>query len=450
MKALLFSLCALCLLQGFDANAAGEKVYGFEAMAPITGTIKADTPHRVRLSNEIIAASRDSMADLRLVDDTDALVPFVIYDDVIPATTPTVFTFEVKAFEAQEGVESFTLTCPKNAVPFRRLLFDTPARDFKKNVAISRWDDEDQKWLMVTTDTIFDFSSRVDLRRTWIDIPRMEPGTLRVDVQSDTDTPDDPGLSVTYKGLKLTDGSGVGGSFRIDAIRGSTARFDESRVKLDNKVFKKPAATQQADGSTVVDLGRVNMPVYEIMLLVDTPYFHRTVKVEMAQDKTPETWTTVATGEIFAMPGMTRKETLIAVQKPQFPYLRLRIENGDSPALKIRSLTVRRVRENLYFIPAVGRSYRLLAGNPDVRHPSYDMARIISPKPAELAALPSLALGATTPNPAYNAAQIEDDRMGTQGWFEHWAFTVIIILLAAIMGIWIGVLLRRNTCRENL
>ena len=445
MKACIGAICAMMLLWTLPAAAAPAQPYSFATVAPVTGTLQPGTPHRLALPKDFIAASRDDLADVRLVDDTGAEIPYVVYEDMVPAVIPRTFRFEVAAFDTGDGVESFTLTCPEDAVPFRRIIFDTPARDFKKNVAVSRWDDEDQQWVMVTTDTIFDFSSRVDLRRDYIDLPRMEPGKLRVDLQTDTETPADPGLSVTYRGLQLTDGTTARPAFRIDAVMGSTARFDDSRVILDRAVYVKPATRQQPDGSTLVDLGRINLPLYEFMLLVDTPYFHRRVQVQTAATDNPAAFRTVANGEIYAMPGMTRKQTVVAAQQGQSPWVRLRIDNGDSPALTIRSVTLRWVRRNLYFIPEAGHSYRLLTGNADLQRPAYDVARIITPRAEKLASLPALSAGIPAPNPVYNPEQVEKDRIGTRDWFEHWAFTTVIILLAAIMGLWIGVLLRRGT-----
>ena len=189
----------------------------FPFQASITGAFIPDEPVRVALPAELIAETSRDFADLRLFDDRNQAIPYVIYAQQSPKWKLEVFTFNLLAYEESGNIRTLIIECPKhqdavpehqNAVPehqdtipahqdaipehqdtvneihldtshldtaINEILLDTTACNFKTRVQIYSSNNR-QDWCKLTDDMIFDFSSRVNLRKTNIDIP---PSTAR-------------------------------------------------------------------------------------------------------------------------------------------------------------------------------------------------------------------------------------------------------------------------------
>ena len=138
-------------------------------IAPLTGEAPAGgRPVRLLLPREIIAATSRRFADLRVFDDRGREIPYAIRGETVERPVENRFPFRVTGFEP----ESQTLTLSRNPgadTPYDRLEVKTGARNFRKAVAVSGSDDQ-QNWRELCRDMIFDFSARVGLRKTYLEL----------------------------------------------------------------------------------------------------------------------------------------------------------------------------------------------------------------------------------------------------------------------------------------
>src|SRR5262249_51224896 len=157
-----FSIGALVL-----SSAYGADLTLFKDRAEISGTFEAGKPAKVPLGAEILRNSREGLVDLRIVDAYVKELPSVLFSQVRQRDTEASVVYDVVRYHESKGGEAeleLSLSKPPSA-PVRQLVISTPNRDFYKKVSVSSLNaGGDAKTL--AADAIFDFSSKVDLRKT--------------------------------------------------------------------------------------------------------------------------------------------------------------------------------------------------------------------------------------------------------------------------------------------
>ena len=187
-----------------------------------------------------------------------------------------------------------------------------------------------------------------------------------------------------------------------------------------------------ADGNTLVHLGRVNLPLAEISLDIDKTYYYRRVEVWAADKDEEDAYQRTASGVVYAIPWQEKPEQVISVNRPLQPYVRIKILNGDNPPLHIDQVDVSWVRRNLYFIPEPGRRYRLYFGGEQMAVPEYELGKLLRVDFTTLQAYPAWTVGQVQTNTDY-APSLSSD---TKSQIEQIIFSVVVLLLAAGLGWW--------------
>ena len=143
----------------FAAAAAGEGDALAERLAwfaPVSGDTPADgRPVCVPLPRGIIAAASNRYADLRLLDDQGAEIPYVIYGETFRRGGQNRFAFRMAAFDPDS--QTLTLELPaERTEPYDRLQLHISADNFRKN-AVVRGSDDREDWRELGRDALFDF-----------------------------------------------------------------------------------------------------------------------------------------------------------------------------------------------------------------------------------------------------------------------------------------------------
>lgn len=403
--------------------------------APLTGPVTPNVPVRVPLPRQVIAATANSFADLRLFDDQRGETPYVIYPQSAPPLST--FAFQVLSYSQSEGEETVVLQRPQNTGAFREILVYTRARDFHKAVRLQASHDR-HTWVDVTTDTLFDFSARIDIRKTTIEFPETDAPYVRLLFQDATPLkPWEPGMRIQYEGLDFTVPGKPSSTFRIDQIIGRGGK--EHAEVYDRAVFPSSDTHTDAMGNTLVRLGQVNLPVALLTLTVDNPYYHRQVELWAADTDGEEAYQRVASGVVYKLPGVQTADNTLRLHPPQQPYLRLKILNGDNPPLRLQQVEVAWVRQNLYFIPEAARRYTLYFGAEQMRPPAYELQRLLPADYTRLTHYAVWSIGDVQPNPDYYPRRPENRR----GRTEKILLTTVVLVLACGMGWWVYRLLKR-------
>ena len=408
-------------------------------LVPIVGDLTPDVPVRLPLPRQVIAATAPGFADLRLFDDQGLEIPYVIYAQSAP--TSYTFAFQVLAYSQEEEGDTIVLQRPLDTGPFWEITVQTTARDFHKAVRLQASHDR-AAWVDVTADALFDFSSRIDVRKVTLAFAATDAPYLRLLLKDAAPAKADAtAVQLRYEGLEFTAHSQPLKPFRIDRISGRVGQPHAADHVYDTLTFSQLDTRTDTQGNTLVRLGRVNLPVAQLRLTVDNPYYYRRVELWAADTDKDDAYHQVASGVVYKLPGVATADTTLRVQHIQSPYLRLKILNGDNPPLRLQQVEAAWIRQNLYFIPAAGRHYTLYFGAEQMRAPEYELRRLLPAQPTRLEQYVAVSLGDVQPHPHYKPGQGQD----TKGRVEKTLLTVVVLVLAGGLGLWAYRLLKAVT-----
>ena len=422
-------LCLFALLLTLATTPCGHAAVPADLrfLAPVSGDVPPDVPVRLPLPRQVIAAAAADFSDLRLFDDQGLETPYVIYAQ--GAAPSYAFTFQVLSYSQSAEGDTIVIQRPQDTGPFWELTVQTTARDFHKTVRLQASHDR-ATWSEVTTDALFDFSSRIDVRRTTLTFPETDAPYLRLFLQDAAPSaPDGAALQLRYEGLEFTVHGASVQPFRIDRLDGRVGAPHAADDMYDRTTFTQPDTRMDAQRNTLVLLGRVHLPVAQLTLAVDNPYYHRRVELWGADTDQEDAYRQVASGVIYKLPGVTSADSTLRVRRVQSPYLRLKILNGDNPPLRLQQVEVAWIRQNLYFIPAAGRRYMLYFGNEQMRAPEYELQRLLPAQPAALEQYAIVALGDVQTHTRYKPPPV-------QGKIEQTLLTLVVLVLICGLGFW--------------
>ena len=159
---------------------------------------------------------------------------------------------------------------------------------------------------------------------------------------------------------------------------------------------------QETDGATflTLDTGAQGLPHRQVELSIAEGNFFREVTLEASSDG--EMWVPLGGGGVissYGTPQFAGRELTVAYRETAHRYLRLRVDNQDSPPLTISGATVTGDLARLVFLAEPETEYRLYYGSAGARRPSYDLERLFPLLPAQ--ELPQARLGPETVNPGF-------------------------------------------------
>jgi hypothetical protein len=405
----------------------------FRSLAVLHGPLTPGSPVRLQLPAAIIAATSNGFADLRLFDDQGQEIPYVIQAQNAPPA-PLTFTFRLLSYHRSAQEETIVLEKPASSGAFQEITMVTGGHDFHKAVRIDTSADL-ITWQVWHSDTIFDFTARLPLRKTTLEIPSTTARYVRLHLQDMEGAAfQGPELNLRYEGLSFqVRGSSVA-EFRLEQITGRSGRVEP----VYDRLSLTPSATSlDPAGNTVLHLGYVQLPVAELTLRVDNVYYYRQVELWAAESDQDKAYHQVASGVIYKVPGMPASHNTLTVQQAQRPYLRVKIHNGDNPPLRVPRLELAWVRVFLYFIPEASRRYTLYCGNPEIRAPAYELRHLLPTEAGRLQQYPLVTVADLQANPAYRPVR-EPSRQ-----VETIVLSVVILGLTAGLGLWLYRLLRK-------
>jgi hypothetical protein len=393
------------------------------------------------LTRDVISETAPAFDDLRIFDGEGLEVPYVIYPRRIPGRPGGASSFDILSFEQGGEWEEFVLRRSSGSGFYDVIEIKTAARNFKKAVRVEKGDDG-KTWEPLTSDAVFDFSDRVDLRKTAVALPRTKAPFLRLLLRDDPGTGTGAGqeINLNYEGLEFSVQGRRKESFRIDGVVGRGERSRPSRPLYDRAAFARPEAHLDEKGDTLISLGRVNLPLAEVTLGVDRPFYHRHAEVLASPTGEEGSFSIAGGGRIYSIPGMSRAETRIALGGRRLDYVRVRIVNEDNPPLEVLEVGTAWLRQDLYFLPERGRTYSLYFSGGSLRRPRYEVGMLLSQARVDRQEYEELTVGKVRENSGYRppeAPRAEKEKR------EKHIFTAVILFLVGLMGFWVYRLVRK-------
>jgi hypothetical protein len=342
----------------------------FERAIEVVGPGRVAVP----LDAAVYAEARGDLADLRLLDDKGALVPFVLDCDPVQRAAPLRPRVLNRVFLAgrEAGVTLDFGEKRRKAA----LSVSLPGENFRRRVIVEGSDDGRDFATLVDDAWLFAIPGADGARYERIPLPENDHRYLRLRVELG---PDDP------KRIEIGEVSaeGEGTRPRARALAVPVRRYESAETR---------------ETLLVIDLPGARHPFREIRLEVDTRSYLRSVRVEAQRLTRPVTgrsratpspdieWAPLGAGMIYRYEsgGRLYENTRLAVSGRE-RRLRLRIRNGDDAPLGVRGAAVSVPRERVLFEAEPGRLYRLSYGRERAAPPSFDLQRTL-PDPSAWAA----------------------------------------------------------------
>ncbi len=434
-----FSVLLSCVAGAAMAQHDAPTKAHFQYQAEIRGAIRTHDVCRIPLPLDLLARSQSDLADMRLFDADGREIPYMVrFSRLRPETVEA--TLDVASYEQGRGWIQVVVKVPDELSALNGIDFDIPDRDFRKQVTVFA---NSPAGPVIGQDTIYDFSSHVDLRRVRVEFPATDARTLVLRIADfETASAERDTLQLSATGLEIIFSRNWAKRLRIDAVRGRSERTEPGGPRIDRWSLRPVPVSQSDNRQTVIEIP-TRLPAGRILFEVATPIFFRTVTVESGANGPDGNRRILTSGTICSFPLGGRPERREHLDLPGTGIARYRItiENGDSPPLEIRSLTVECPVRELFFV-AVGerQPYRLMVGAASIRAPDYDLNQFgNSDAWAEQARTP-VTIGPVSGNPDY------DPQAGASRREQVERTILITVILAAVAGLgyWLFCLLRKG------
>ncbi len=435
---LLITLVLGCM--GHNAETQAVELTEFLYTTQIESDFTPNVLNCIPLNKEIVSETNNNFSDLRIFDDLGRETPYVIYGERKPPREIKTFTFKVISYNDADGLTEIVVERPKNCTSFSSIQFITSNSNFKKTVKIIGSSDR-KTWRDIASDTIFDFTSRVDLRKTTIKIPEANYPYLKIYIKDNSSAGENrTDIKLHYNGLEFAASGDRKKLFRIDSIIGSNGVSAPSEEVLDYTYCNIRDIFTDSEGNTAINFDRVNLPVTEIALQVENPYYYRLVELLGSDSGKEKSFRKLCSGNIYKITGMKNPKDTIRCIQSSMKYLQLKIFNGDNQQLQISKIKVGWVKQNLYFVPESGRSYSLYFGSDKVEMPLYELKNLIAPEYEKLKQCKVIGTESITSSPYYKP---QESVVNNRKKVEKSILTSVVLILVGGLGYWAYKLMKR-------
>lgn len=394
--------CLATLLESgaFPNALARDNLSRFEFIRSIQGPSDGEGIWRVPLDAQVQNAARRDFADLRVVSDDGTEVACVVRleagSEQVTPITPAVYNREFVPGKSSSLVLDFGGRAMKNS-----LRVSTPGKNFRREVKVEASEDGKQ-WRLIR-EQAFLFQAEVGqggrpFSKDEVDLPAGDQRYLKVWVFNQESDPR---------------------KVEIESIGAAMIQRDPPTLEpVEISVLSTRENPESKSTELILDTGARGRVLELLHFSFNDANFQRAVSVEGRDAEVEEVdlpledggsrrvrreipWQWIASGTVRRVSAgeAPESEEAIRMGKAGFRFLRIKVYNGDDPALKLREVRGKAVVRSLLFPAASGRHYSLYYGNPRARQPKYDLAQLL-PK-LEQARVSAASLGAEEKNPAF-------------------------------------------------
>jgi hypothetical protein len=438
----------LCAGLAISASAADESSRLRYRKDLDRGPAVGDEILAVPLDDEVYAASRDGFPDLRIFDDRDAEVPFVIETirrmrtiETHEACPSGLVTLNVQTGKALEVVVSLD----KNVPAADGATVCTPLTDFERRVQVygSRERDGDA-WTLLTADgRIFDFSRFMDVRNLDVAFPPNGFRRFKFVIAQEQDERESP-----FHGLirdrvhgdrerEVEVATILRRPFRIDRIElwrkvQRTSADEEETIRFP--VVDFDARTLVAEKVSHIDVETGRQPLTGLRIQTSSRNFSRPARVLVpAEPSKGGGWVEIGRGTLarFAFRDFHREELSIRFDSERrFDRCQIVIENADNPPIDVTGVEGEGPKRRIVFLGVPERTYRLFYSSDSLEAPRYDVGTVLAAIGRDRRRAVAT-LGPQMPNASYREARDRPSR------FDGVLFLTSAIVVMVVILVWI-------------
>lgn len=419
----------------------------FQYCSELEQPAKNSTLYQTWITSDILQKCSTDCSDLRLFDQDNNEIPYVIIGNEHPDEIIETYRLEIVSYSDNPASKVITMKMPDKYRPVSLISLDISERDFKKTVMLYG-SHNIKKWDLLVKEAIYDFSSQVALRKTEIKFNKADYRYYRLEIIDDNPSvKSDKSIKLKYEGLDFSADSLEIKNLHISKITGTTG-FRKDNIKVyDENNFTTFTVNLDKDRNTVIFL-EAGLPFDKIYFDISNPYYHREISLYGSNTGEKDSYKFLTRESIFSFPISDISETknYIAYQSPKEKFYKIIIQNRNNPPLEIKSIKFLWVQKNLYFVSLNKPSnYSLCFGNNTISGPSYDLANFINHNNWFNQNYEKLNTAQIIQNSDFRERPPEDRKMK----IEKIVLIGIVIILVIGIGFWLYRLMREAFKNPN-
>lgn len=316
----------------------------------------------LKVPQDIYGHAAPSLADLRVIDETGAEVPYALRGDLA----------------VQHPVASQAATILENSFApghYTQLVLDFKnVRGFHSSIQIDASEPEFMEWVEVAASDDARVWRIVQERAPIFRFPREgHSGTTMVSYSPN---------NARYLRVRILDAEK---QFPVTSARIMLNPVVKPQRELLHAIFAATAPTTAHQTAWSTDLGSSGLPLTEVRFQVGPGEFVREVTIQSSPDGSQWYW--VGSGEVyrFAQGRRECEQLSVPVEGTTERYLRVEIANGNDKPLPGVTPELYMATQRIAFDQNPGTSYRLLYGNIAAKPPEYDLSRRVNAQQIEAA-----------------------------------------------------------------
>ena len=364
---------------------------------------------RVTLPIEIYGMAQPSLADLRVIREDGAEVPFVLHARVgkeerqwRPAEIADL------GFTPSEHTQ-IVIDVGSDHDAHNALEIQTGVNEFFSWVDVAASDDAEDWRILNEKAPIYRYEDTRE-GNTVVSYPDTQARWLRVRVLQPERRFAVYGCRVAYELVEKPELVGLAGRLQPDP------------------------ANEPKESRWEVDLGVENVPGAAVRFEAVQPEFHRTVRVHARAGDTD--WEEVGRGDIYRYPNPQsdgaepeiRTSLQVRFAEARARHWRVSVINRNDAPIEVLAPTLEGSPRHVVFRQETGATYRLVYGNQRIAAPEYDLARL-TPKEELEAALP-FGVGSEVANVGYLSPEPWSERHPALLWLALAVAVAVLGLLA--------------------
>lgn len=413
----------------------------FRYTGTIRGPLRNGVLYQVHLEAPVLEKCAAGCRDLRVFHN-EKEIPYVVIENRNDGRSPSIYPLEITELDEQGSVTTLIMKMPQKYEPITRLTLDMPDRDFRKNVTLEGSHDL-KTWTVVVNDRIYDFTSQVDLRKTYISFPASSFGYYRLVIGDESKlTAKKEMLTLKYQGLDFSVHGMEAKKLRISKVMGQTFSEPEHSAVYDETNMTAYRIEHDKDRNTVI-VFETGLPFTRLSFDVSNPYFYRKVSIYSSDTGKENTYKLLQSSSLYRLlfSDVTEAKSSLDCCTAGNKYYRIVIENRSNPQLEIKSVRLGWFQKHLFFV-ALSDAGFYLAGfdNTSVGAPDYDLSKSINQTNWRKIASQKTEITGITQNLNFRPVLSQDARQKT----EKTVLIVVVCLLVAGISFWLYTLLSKT------
>lgn len=368
-----------------------------------------------QLDQEVLSHSKTDFSDLRIIDAKGSEVPFVVRRLDEFSRTDSVLPRILNLSSLSGKDTSFVVDLGERAqLPVHNsisIVLGFQAKNFRRQVRVEGSDSLDiNSWRVLKDNaSIYDYSLEFHVANSTITYPDSTYRYLRITI-----------VDAGQKPLPV-----------IGASAQRTYRKQARTLQYPTIVSQKEITSAS---EVIVDSSKEGVPTDTAIFTAQGSNFERPVQIFSSSDK--KAWRFLGSDTIyqFNTPTFIGSKTTIHYPETNDRYLKFVIQNADSPAVEVRSVTLEGVIRMIAFLANPQERYMLYYGSKLAKTPQYDFASIYHY--FESASPFFVPLGQERENPSF-ALPISER--------APWLLPLALGLIVLFLGIVVMNLFRRTT-----